>query len=431
MLSHLLLTLTLTGITADQGFGSSKAYPPWRVTSDTTSPVTVQETTNQLSAFGEQEVVEKVPVLSLDFNYAINSYFVTTTTANGGTVTQSTSMAVLQTSTATNGSALMESRAAVRYIAGTGVYASFTARFTACAASSQQEVGLGDSNDGFFMGCQNSTFGMFLRNAGSDTFTALSAASIDHLDGTGPSGITLVQTNLTLFKVSFGWHGAGPVKFYVFDVPNGRWVLFHVISAGVTAPRVLNPTLPLHAKVVNSGNATNLTVRIGSMGAYREGGRLATDAVTSAPGAAGASKSVTTEQAIITIQNQTSVFSGKTNRVRVRINQAFAVNQTGNASCTVHVTQNTTLGGSPSFTAFDATTSVVATDTAGTTISGGRLIYTFVVTQNNAAGAVAPIDLSTIDFLLNPGDTVTFSALSSGVAQTVFISVNWSELFTG
>lgn len=429
MQRQFLLTLALlftvpayAGITADQGAASQPNYPPWRVVAE--SPTT------SLTAFGETQVSEKVPIVSLDFNYAINSYFVTSTTANSGTATQSGSMAVLQTSTTNNGSAQIESRSAVRYVAGTGVFVSFTALYTTCVASSQQEVGLGDANDGLFVGCQGATFGTFLRKGGADTFTARTSWSIDPLDGTGPSRVTLTTTNLTLFKIAFGWHGAGPVKYYVFDALNGKWVLFHVVSAGVTSPRILNPTLPLHARVVNSGNTTNLTVKIGSMGAYREGGPSpAPDGVRGAPGAAGNSKAVTTELSLISLQNLTTAFSA-TNKVRVKVMQLVLTNATGTANAVFRAVLNTTLGGSPSYTAFDTNTSVAATDTAGTTITGGRLVSRTTL-PSNATGATVVIDLSGLDVILNPGDTLTVSATSSGVAQTCDATISWLELFSG
>ncbi len=423
-LALLAPSLAFAGVTADQGMASPRQFAPWRVESSTP--------TTEMSSFGETETIEKTPILSLDFNYAINSYFVATTTANGGTVTQATSMAVLQTSTATNGSALLESKAAVRYIAGTGVFASFTALFTACAASSQQEVGLGDANDGFFIGCQNATFGIFLRKGGSDSFTARTAWSYDKLDGTGPSGLTLTTTNLTLFKVSFGWHGSGPVKFYIFDAPNGKWALFHVIGAGVTSPRILNPTLPLHAKAINSGNGTNLTVKMGSMGAYREGGPSpAPDSALAANGSATATQAVTTEENILTIRNNATVFSGQTNRVRVKLTRVTLTNTTAGAVVNFRGLLNTTLGGAPSFVDFDSTTSVVALDSTGTTVTGGRPEFHLTTVSGGSGIPSYYVDLDSLNIILNPGDTFTWTAATAGGAQTITVACEWLEFFSG
>ena len=51
-----------------------------------------------------------------------------------------------------------------------------TARFPAgCAASSQQEVGIGNATDGLYFGCQNASFGIIIRRGGVDTFIAQTA----------------------------------------------------------------------------------------------------------------------------------------------------------------------------------------------------------------------------------------------------------------
>lgn len=453
LLTALLLvpSLALAGITADQGLPSPSTVNPWRVTivappGSTTSTVLTTNPSNpaqaavvtrpifpieHLSAFGELEVVEKTPIISLDFNYAINTLFTTTTTANGGSAAASGSMAILQTSAANNGSSKVESKAAVRYIAGTGVFATFTARFTTGVASSRQEACLGDDTDGVCWAYSGATFGVILRNGGSDTFTAQTAFNVDRLNGAGASGFTLTPTNLNLFKVEFGWHGSGPAKYYVFDALNGRWILAHVIGTGVTAPRILNPTLPLHLKVINTGNATNLTLASASMGGYREGGPSpAEDAMLSAPGAVGDLKSVTTELALVTLRDNATVFSGQTNRVRVKVTDLVLVGQSGTANVTFRVLLNTTLGGAPSFTDFDATTSVAATDVAGTTVTGGRLVYQATVPSNGVGDNVV-IDLTNRNIVLNPGDTVTVTATSSGAAQNCAASIMWSELFSG
>ena len=67
-------------------------------------------------AFGGQRVVHEIPEVTLNFHYNVNSALVATTVANGGTVTQASSKAVLQTTANVAGSAKLESRAAVRYL---------------------------------------------------------------------------------------------------------------------------------------------------------------------------------------------------------------------------------------------------------------------------------------------------------------------------
>src|SRR3972149_4577395 len=67
-----------------------------------------------IGAFGQLVAQEETPIVTIDFPYNINTAYVTPTTANGGTVTQANSQAVLQTSAAANGSAALHSSIAGR-----------------------------------------------------------------------------------------------------------------------------------------------------------------------------------------------------------------------------------------------------------------------------------------------------------------------------
>ncbi|MEK9208142.1 MAG: hypothetical protein AAB922_06660, partial [Patescibacteria group bacterium] len=81
-------------------------------------------------AFGGFRVGQDHPLIQLQFPYNINTQLITATTANGGTVTQASSQGVCTTSTATNGSAILQSGTAPRYTPGQGLVARFTGRFT-------------------------------------------------------------------------------------------------------------------------------------------------------------------------------------------------------------------------------------------------------------------------------------------------------------
>ena len=388
-----------------------------------------------LSAFGEFLVTQKTCIVPLNFNYSLNPFFVTTSTNTTGTATQANGMAVLQTGTGAAGSATLESKASIRYIAGTGQYASFTAMFTTGAANSQQEIGLGDINNGMFIAYVGTAFGVIERDGGVDTFVPQSSFNVDKCDGTGNSGFTISKTSLALYKCEFGWHGSGPLKYYVMDVVHGRWILMHVIGVNVTQPRFLNPTLPLHVRVVNSGNTSNITLQTASMGAYHEssspGGALDVPADAS-PGSAGNNShtSTTTESAVITLQDLSTVFSGQVNKVRVQIKGISIGNQTATQTTIWRLVQNTTLGGTPSYTAFDANTSVAATDVAGTTLSGGREVWRGVLSGTAESGQI--IDLTGYNLILNPSDTYTLSCTTAAFPnQTVNGSIQWKELFAG
>lgn len=328
---------------------------------------------------------------------------------------------MLQTSAAANGDAVLESVGAARYTPGQGQAVKFTAVFTAGVANSRQEIGIGDATDGFFFGYSGAAFGIFRRQNGVDTFVAQTAWNADKMDGTGPSGAVLDPTKGNVFTVRYQWLGYGAIRYYVEDPTTGLPQLVHTIqySNANVVPSVFNPSLPLHARVINTGNATNLTMRVGSMGAYCEGpfndagGRFSTGNRKTA---------ITVETAIFTIRCDTSVFTGQTNRARVHLD-ATSVAISGGADSLARLVLNATLGGVPAFAALDAARSIVSVDTAGTTVTGGREIRRIASIGNFQETQ----PLSDLEIRLNPGDTLTFSALSFAGNISANIGAAWNE----
>lgn len=379
-----------------------------------------------LSIFGDLQVAQKAVILNLSFHYSVNPYFVSIDSTNGATVTQANNYAVLQSGTNPAGHAGITSKAAMRYLAGVGIGTIFGCKFTAGVANSSQIVGLGDDVDaGVHFGYNNTTFGIFLWTSGVATFVPQSSFNADKLDGTGPSTRTIDPTKLNVYRISASRSTA--IQYYWYDAITTRWVLAHTISSPVAAPNISNPSLPLFAHSTNTGNTINVTVSISGMSAYREEQNPGWDIVfANEVGSTGNSKTNTTELSIISIQDKAS-FQGLSNRTRVKISGISFSNN--NQTLVVRAILNTTLGGSPSYADFDTSTSVVAIDTAGTTVSGGREVWRGSI-GTGGGGNGAYVDVSSLNIILNPGDTLTFSALSGG-SQTVNVGVQWEELFTG
>lgn len=381
-----------------------------------------------LGAFGGQRVVEEIPQISLNFHYGLNTALTNATTANGGTVTSvaGTSLAVLQTSANVAGSAKLESRNAMRYLPGQGCIARFTAIFTTGVANSQQEIGIGDDSDGFFFGYQGGVFGVFRRRGGVDVFTPQANWNgDDRFNGTGPSGVTLDPLKLNVYQIQFQWLGGGAIKFFREVPTTGELVLCHTIMYANTAvvPSILNPTLPLHAKVVNSGNGTNLTLQTPSMGVYAEG---PSNPALNLRGSTGNRKTGigATETSIITLRNA-ATFGGVTNRARVLVD-SLSLSQSGAADCTVRLVLNTALGGVPAYANWDAATSVMQFDVAGTTLVGGRELFRCV---QDGTGSNPALDLLPLQLRLNPGDTLTVAAASASGTVAPQVGIGWQEEF--
>lgn len=390
--------------------------------------VNVQDFPDQnKGAFGDLVIVSLTPVIALSFNYNINSYFVVTGTAGGGTVTQSASLAVLQTSAANTGSAQLESRKAVRYTPGQGVTARFTSIFSRGQPNSIQEIGVGDTNNGFFFMFSGSQFGVCRRQSGSDEFIPQSLWNgDDRFDGTGPSRAQIDFTLGNVYQIRYQWLGFGAIKFFMEHPFTGELARVHTLlyANENTLPSVQFPSLPLHARVANSGNLTNITLKTPSLGVYVNGFSSA----EGAPGSSGSSKTVSTEAAIVTLQNK-ATFQGVPNRARIKVMGVSTADRAkaGGDEARFRLIQNTTLGGSPSFIDFDTNTSIAAVDASGTTVAGGREIWR---TLQNAATSQY-VDLSDLELRINPGEQVTVSSLSLGAGVAVDASITWREEFDG
>ena len=130
-----------------------------------------------LSAFGEQEVVQITPVIQVQFPYNINAEMVHAHANQSGTVTQADNMAKLQSGAATSSSAEFVSRITAKYNPGQGTIWRGTAVFTTGVSGNTQYIGVGNDDDGFFFGFQNSTFGIMHRKGGTNEVRTLTVST--------------------------------------------------------------------------------------------------------------------------------------------------------------------------------------------------------------------------------------------------------------
>lgn len=387
-----------------------------------------------LDATGCLRVRQPSPIVAVEFHYAINPRFLTVTTANGGSAAGGvTGMAVLQSGAAANGSVLMVSKSAARYLGGTAMFGSWTTIFDTPKANNIQYSGVGtaDLKDGFFYGYQGLNFGIIHRVNSVDNFIPQASWNVDPLDGTGPSGIVLNQQTGNVFLCRYLWHGFGPIFFFVL-ADAVAWQLVHEIkwSNANTTPSLINPTLNLMAQLANQGNATNVTMKLASMGIYAEGyDGQGNWPIIAALGSLGNNKSsITSETSILTIRDKTANVLGgtNTNLVRVKLTRLSLVAAAG--ATLFRGLLNATVGGVPSFSDWSTNESVIEFDTAGTTTgttpAGNERFRYFDPT---GTGSPQSFDVSSMNIVLNPGDTFTLAASGSTVNPNC--SMQWQELF--
>jgi hypothetical protein len=395
--------------------------------------VSIEPVSNRLavdvpkSAFGELEAVNPTPVVQVDFIYNINADLVASTTTGSGVITQADAMAVLQTSATTSSSAKISTNRFVKYRPGQGVHVRGTALFTTGVAGSTQLFGAGDDDNGVFFGFNGESFGVMRRSGGVDTWVAQTAWNGDKFDGSGgasnPTASTLDVTKGNVYEIQFQWLGFGEIVFAIEDEQTGRFVPVHTIpyANNNIAPSMLNPSFPIIWEAINTTNDTNITVKGASCCAEIEGNiRLLGPRNSIDNSKTGVGTSLTN---ILTIRNK-STFQSQTNKTPVIVSK-YSAAVDGTKPATFQLVLNATLGGTPSYTDISTNTSVIDYDTAGTTVTGGKLL------DGAALGKAGAADITPFleDVQLNPGDTLTLAVKASTGTTDTTCFVKWIEDF--
>jgi hypothetical protein len=206
--------------------------------------------------------------LEISFDTSFNTDIITNTNSGTGGATISNGHALYSTGSGTTSSSKGVSVATVSYRPAHEEYAYFTAAFTTpTSANSNQRIGLYDSNNGFFVGYNGTTFGITKRVATVDTFTNRTSWNGDLLTGAVgskftrngiPEAINLTYSNL--FRIRFAWLGSASVVFEVFS-PDGSWIVFHTLKFPNSQlnPSINSPNLPITIEVIKtSADATDL-----------------------------------------------------------------------------------------------------------------------------------------------------------------------------
>lgn len=231
----------------------------------------------------------------------------------------------------------------------------------------------------------------------------------------------LDPTKGNLYKVEFAYLGYGPLKYYVFNPTTLRWVLCHVISwPNVnTGTNFGNPSMRVGWVAASLGSTTNLTVA----GASAMAGLQGNAQYKTTFGAYGIATGVTTESQVLSIQVRREFSDRACTAVVVPKILTIATDSTKGAVFRMLV--NATVSGNTVHTYIDETNSVCTYDTAGTTITGGRLVGVF----STGPSGRAAIDISNLARILVNGDELVITAqVTSGAASEMTASLVWDEI---
>jgi hypothetical protein len=410
-----------------------------------------------LTAFGEVSTAPNVPISQVDFVYGINTVITSNVTYGSNASVAASGGLLTLTANAAGGSSMVMFRPKkfIKYRPGQSSCTRITGAFTSGGPSSSiQFCGTGflepTSNvilDGMGFGYQGSSFGIFWFRNSSRTFIPQTSWNYDVMDGTGKSGFTLDPTKINIFQLKFHYLGGGNLFFYVMPGSTGRWSLAHMIqNAGtLTTPVFGDPTM--HAMWYSNcyavGSNVPVVVQGASVGQFLEGERRflgPKGAFTFSPTS---SLTNNTNTMLFALRNAT-YFNGRANRSQAHIRAlSFGGNGSGNGSnqpngtIALTVIRNPT-NGPTIFTPYNGT----QTGTDGSNVFGQSAIssnvglYTGFTGGNNGfthvisiGGQSGQIDLTDYEIVLNPADTLTFTANVTATAGTVYAgaSVFWVE----
>ena len=259
----------------------------------------------------------------------------------------------------------------------------------------------------------------------SEEFIPQTSWSIDKMDGSGESGMTLDPQKGNVYQISFQYLGFGNLHFFIENSLLGTFQEVHQMSYANNniTPSVSNPTFRINWGVDNTTNDTDITLQGASCAAFIEGDIVHTEAGHSVRITKNIGTGVSTN--ILTIRNRT-VFGSNVNLSQVIPQLITAFTDTSKGAvisiCKGTVLNPITLGGTPNFQYHDELNSIVEIDTDGTTVTGGDQVHSLI------AGQSAEVDLRDFDELLLSGETLTIAAIIiSGSAADVTVTNNWGE----
>jgi hypothetical protein len=217
------------------------------------------------SIFGDKIIGTRIPTISAQFQYGLRSDDAVVDIVGSGTTSFFDAMLLLNTGTDADGHIGLQGADYVRYIPGHEAYAFFTSVFAPAVADSIQRIGLfdfdGGNGNGFFIGYEGTQFGVTRRRAGVDTFQPVV------IDDVFPEEFaTFDPTKGNVYKISYGYLGFATIHFEILQ-PHGGFVELAAIEYPNTSneTHIANTNIPLRAEMTNTGNTTDLEMRVGSV----------------------------------------------------------------------------------------------------------------------------------------------------------------------
>jgi len=201
---------------------------------------------NPLTLFDSKNIMSKNGL----YDESLTGSGTVTYTANKSTVN-------LNVTTASGDKVIRQSKRVMSYQPGKSLFNLDTFVMAADDANLRQRVGMFDANNGIFFEKTASTLYIVRRTytsgASVDDPIAQSSWNGDKLDGTGPSGYTLVETNANILFMDFEWLGVGAVR--VGFVIDGKFIVAHTFknANSLTTVYMQSANLPIRYEIEATG----------------------------------------------------------------------------------------------------------------------------------------------------------------------------------
>lgn len=215
-------------------------------------------------------------------------------------------------------------------------------------------------------------------------------------------------------------NGFGDAEFYIQDSVTSQYKLVHVMrwANTTTVTNLTNPSLRVGVYATSIGATTATNVYMAYIGGFISGKNLK----TRNPRSFNASKSIgTTTTNILTIRNNRT-FNLRANQVEIEPD-LLTISNDGVKTAVFTIRTNATVAGTPNFQTV-GNNLVTSSDIAGTTVTNGTIIASFVV----GAGQSEIIDLTPYNIRVPPDLTITISGrFISGASNDLTASLAWYE----
>ena len=230
-------------------------------------------------------------------------------------------------------------------------------------------------------------------------------------------------TELNVYRITLGYLGVANIIFSIYDPTTAEFIEVHQIewANANSITHIGNPNLKVGWTSASLGSTgTNLTVEGGSAYVAIQGKRIIKTTAFAYDNSVGSIGG--TETAVLTLRNRV-VYGDRFNLSKIEPLQ-ISVDNDHTKGTIIEVKINPTVAGTPNFQYEDEFNSVAIVDGAGTTITGGTLVESFIVGNGDSQ----TVNIENLGIVLLPEDELVITAQTvSGSGATVTAAIAWKE----